>query len=95
MALGSLLSLTYLQAGTTTSRAASKLHRELPRLSTKDIPSSFTAGEAWFQIVEPVLTLSHGWDRTAQMSALAQLMLDPHYRTLLGFERLIEKEWYG
>ncbi len=29
---------------------------------------------------------SDGWDRTAQLAALAMLMLDPHYRTIKGFE---------
>ena len=29
---------------------------------------------------------SDGWDRTAQLTALAMLMLDPHYRTIRGFE---------
>ncbi|XP_055333578.1 myotubularin-related protein 2-like [Paramacrobiotus metropolitanus] len=36
---------------------------------------------------------SDGWDRTAQLTALAMIMLDPYYRTILGFEVLIEKEW--
>lgn len=34
-----------------------------------------------------------GWDRTAQLSALAMLMLDPHFRTIRGFQILVEKEW--
>ncbi|KAI9915196.1 hypothetical protein PsorP6_006915 [Peronosclerospora sorghi] len=36
---------------------------------------------------------SDGWDRTAQLSALAQIMLDPHFRTLEGFAQLCEKDW--
>ncbi|KAK1931340.1 Myotubularin-related protein 2 [Phytophthora citrophthora] len=36
---------------------------------------------------------SDGWDRTAQLSALAQMMLDPYFRTLEGFALLIEKDW--
>jgi myotubularin-related protein 1/2 len=36
---------------------------------------------------------SDGWDRTAQLTALPMLMLDPYYRTIKGFEVLIEKEW--
>ncbi|XP_007891243.1 myotubularin isoform X2 [Callorhinchus milii] len=36
---------------------------------------------------------SDGWDRTAQLTSLAMLMLDSYYRTIRGFEVLIEKEW--
>ena len=34
---------------------------------------------------------SDGWDRTSQLCALAQLILDPHCRTIEGFCALIEK----
>eukprot|EP00736_Rhodelphis_marinus_P010728 Rmarinus@m.1054 len=36
---------------------------------------------------------SDGWDRTAQLTALAEIFLDPYYRTIDGFMILIEKEW--
>lgn len=36
---------------------------------------------------------SDGWDRTSQLTSLSMIMLDPFYRTVRGFEVLIEKEW--
>jgi myotubularin-related protein 6/7/8 len=36
---------------------------------------------------------SDGWDRTAQLSAISQLCLDPFYRTTRGFQVLIEKDF--
>jgi myotubularin-related protein 6/7/8 len=36
---------------------------------------------------------SDGWDRTAQLVALAQIMLDPFFRTIRGFCILVEKDW--
>jgi hypothetical protein len=36
---------------------------------------------------------SDGWDRTSQMVALAEVFLDPYYRTINGIIVLIEKEW--
>mmetsp|Transcript_4414 Transcript_4414/g.5104 ORF Transcript_4414/g.5104 Transcript_4414/m.5104 type:complete len:826 (+) Transcript_4414:284-2761(+) len=39
------------------------------------------------------LHCSHGWDRTSQVAVLAQLFLDPYYRTRAGFACLIEKDF--
>ncbi|KAJ8601767.1 hypothetical protein CTAYLR_006817 [Chrysophaeum taylorii] len=36
---------------------------------------------------------SDGWDRTSQLTSLAMLVVDDHYRTLRGFATLVEKEW--
>jgi hypothetical protein len=38
---------------------------------------------------------SDGWDRTAQLTSLPMLMMDPFYRTYHGFMILIEKEWFS
>jgi myotubularin-related protein 1/2 len=40
-----------------------------------------------------LLHCSHGWDRTSQASCLAQLLLDPYYRTRHGFGVLVEKDF--
>ncbi|NP_571446.1 phosphatidylinositol-3,5-bisphosphate 3-phosphatase MTMR2 [Danio rerio] len=40
-----------------------------------------------------VVHCSDGWDRTAQLTSLALIMLDSHYRTIRGFQILVEKEW--
>ncbi|XP_046747737.1 myotubularin-related protein 6 isoform X1 [Diprion similis] len=43
--------------------------------------------------VSVVVHCSDGWDRTAQVCSVAALMLDPFYRTIQGFQALIEKDW--
>ena len=40
-----------------------------------------------------LLHCSHGWDRTSQVAVLAQLLLDPYYRTRIGFSVLVEKDF--
>lgn len=42
----------------------------------------------------PVLVhCSDGWDRTSQLSAVGQILIDPFYRTFGGFVRIIEKDF--
>ena len=36
---------------------------------------------------------SDGWDRSAQLISLSQILIDPYFRTLEGFAVLIEKDW--
>lgn len=36
---------------------------------------------------------SDGWDRTSQIVSLAQICLDPYFRTCRGFAVLVEKDW--
>lgn len=43
--------------------------------------------------ISVVVHCSDGWDRTAQTCSLASLLQDPYYRTITGFQALIEKEW--
>lgn len=46
------------------------------------------------QEARPVLVhCSDGWDRTPQLISLAQIMMDPHFRTIQGFQQLVKKDW--
>mgnify|MGYP001080270025 CR=1 FL=1 len=46
------------------------------------------------QHARPVLIhCSDGWDRTPQLTTLAKIMLDSYYRTIEGFQVLIQREW--
>ncbi|KAL2024653.1 hypothetical protein VTK56DRAFT_6854 [Thermocarpiscus australiensis] len=55
--------------------------------------SAVIARQVGIQHSNVLIHCSDGWDRTSQLSALAQLMLDPYYRTIDGFIVLVEKDW--
>jgi len=40
-----------------------------------------------------VVHCSDGWDRTTQVCALAQLLVEPRFRTRAGLAALVEKDW--
>eukprot|EP00906_Rhabdomonas_costata_P014046 RCo020143 len=45
------------------------------------------------QATSVLVHCSDGWDRTSQLCGLASLLVDPYYRTIRGFQALIEKDW--
>lgn len=55
--------------------------------------SSIIARQVGINHSHVLIHCSDGWDRTSQLSALAQIMLDPYYRTMEGFIVLVEKDW--
>ncbi|CAK8676970.1 unnamed protein product [Clavelina lepadiformis] len=40
-----------------------------------------------------MLAVDDGADAGPQLSSLAQLLMDPYYRTITGFQTLVQKEW--
>lgn len=55
--------------------------------------SLFIADAVEVEKTSVLVHCSDGWDRTAQTCAFASLIIDPYYRTLHGFQILVEKEW--
>lgn len=58
-----------------------------------DTSSSYTSLQNSKNARLVIVHCSDGWDRTPQVCALAQLLLDPYYRTVEGFITLLEKEF--
>lgn len=54
------------------------------RLQSVLLRSAVRVAEQLALGINVVLHCSDGWDRTPQVSCLAQMLLDPHYRTLEG-----------
>ncbi|KAK4887660.1 hypothetical protein RN001_003931 [Aquatica leii] len=57
------------------------------------LDTSWFIAQALEDGINVVVHCSDGWDRTAQVCSLASLLLDPYYRTVNGFQALIEKDW--
>ena len=55
--------------------------------ATNNIVDSIKGGKV------ALIHCSDGWDRTSILVGLSTLLLDKYYRTMEGFEILIEKDW--
>lgn len=62
-------------------------------LITQIIQSSVQSAEALKSNKAVLVHCTDGWDRTAQISAITQILVDPFSRTINGFKALIQKEW--
>lgn len=51
------------------------------------------AEQVHYNFSHVVVHCSDGWDRTSQLAGLAQIFLDPYFRTIDGFITLVEKDW--
>lgn len=59
------------------------------------LKAALTCAKALEEEGRPVIVhCSDGWDRTPQIVSLAEIILDPYYRTIVGFQTLVEKEWF-
>ena len=57
------------------------------------LKSSFQIYNSILKKCNILIHCSDGWDRTSQLCATSQILLDKYYRTLDGFICLIEKDW--
>src|SRR5690349_21392649 len=57
------------------------------------VASSFTALKLYNEQASILVHCSDGWDRTAQITSLSMMLMDPFFRSISGFIVLIEKEW--
>ncbi|CAF3566019.1 unnamed protein product [Rotaria socialis] len=67
--------------------------RWLHNLSALISAASFVVDTVHNQARPVLIHCSDGWDRTPQITTLAEIMLDPYYRTIEGFQALIQREW--
>lgn len=42
-----------------------------------------------------MICVEDGWDTSAQLVSISEILLDPFYRTFEGFQTLIEREWFA
>jgi hypothetical protein len=57
------------------------------------VSAVFAAEKLHFEKSSLLVHCSDGWDRTAQICAITQVLLDPYFRTIEGLAVLIEKDW--
>lgn len=55
--------------------------------------SRLIAEKMYLECSSVLVHCSDGWDRTAQLTSTAQILMDPYYRSLDGLFVVVEKEW--